>query len=108
MAFENENKDFNGANGFHRFITFNIKFRFSAPVEDESNTDLPAEGEPGWQDKFKSVTSNAKRYFGLFMNKMESDLWLSVGITFVSVFVLCSLTYVLLTSVRFFSRCCRC
>ncbi|GIY98876.1 uncharacterized protein CEXT_358161 [Caerostris extrusa] len=83
-------------------------FVLSAPVEYESNTDLPAEGELGWKDKFKSMTSNVKRYFGYFMNKMESDLWLSVAITFVSVFILCTLIYVLFTSARFFSRCSRC
>ncbi|GBN15797.1 hypothetical protein AVEN_203526-1 [Araneus ventricosus] len=81
----------------------------SAPAGAEPGaTDLPTDEDTKIMDKFKSVTVNIKRYFGVFMSKMETDLWMSVGIVFASVFLLCCAVYFVVTSVSCVAKCLRC
>ncbi|CAL1278213.1 unnamed protein product [Larinioides sclopetarius] len=39
---------------------------------------------------------------------METDLWMSVGIVFASVFLLCCAIYFVVSSVSCVAKCCRC
>ncbi|KAF8767169.1 hypothetical protein HNY73_020160 [Argiope bruennichi] len=82
----------------------------SAPATTtEDATELPTdEDTTKFLDKFKSVTTNIKRYFGVFMNKMDSDLWMSVGIVFASVFILCCVIYLVVSSVNCIYKCLSC
>ncbi|CAL1278214.1 unnamed protein product [Larinioides sclopetarius] len=81
----------------------------SAPAGAETDsTDLPTDEDTKIMGKFKSVTANIKRYFGVFMNNMETDLWMSVGIVFASVFLLCCAIYFVVSSVSCVAKCCRC
>ncbi|GFY74713.1 uncharacterized protein TNIN_322101 [Trichonephila inaurata madagascariensis] len=45
--------------------------------------DRESESDETFRDKLDKVSQVLKEYFGIFMQKMESDLWISVAIVFV-------------------------
>ncbi|GFQ81181.1 uncharacterized protein TNCT_23851 [Trichonephila clavata] len=74
---------------------------------EEERPDL----EPGtpsdetFRDKLDKVSKLLQEYFGIFMQKMESDLWISVAIVFVSTFLLCCVLYLICTSFHLMYKC---
>ncbi|XP_035218594.1 uncharacterized protein LOC118191846 [Stegodyphus dumicola] len=60
---------------------------------------------------WNNATSLVKKYYGTFVNSMNTDLWLSVLITFCVIFVACSVVYTFSYTIsQFFlhlSKCCQ-
>ncbi|PRD33609.1 UNVERIFIED_CONTAM: hypothetical protein NCL1_17160 [Trichonephila clavipes] len=76
------------------------------PEEKRPEEEMPEdESDETFRDKLDKVSQVLKEYFGIFMQKMDSDLWISVAIVFVCTFLLCCVLYLICTSFHLIYKC---
>ncbi|GFT53879.1 hypothetical protein NPIL_354821 [Nephila pilipes] len=92
-------------------ILLNVKGILSTPVpndaKDKGEDKEPGQEEGTFQSYLKKAQAFVMHYVGYFIDKMDTDLWISVGLTIACVFIVCCILYIIFVSFRLIVKCCR-